>query len=497
MHHEPGRLRQMTRAGMTGPAALAAMCVALLAALIVPIAAQPPDRSAPPPLGPTPRLVVPPIDKRSLANGLPVWIVEKHSVPVAEVALVVRAGSALDPPSKYGLASLTAAMLDESAGGKDALALADAIDYLGADLSTSSSFDASFVRLHVPVARLESALALMGDVVLRPAFTDADLNRLREERLTSFRQARDSPPAIAATAFPLLVYGPTRRYGISTAGTSETVAAFRRADLQAFYKQHYRPDRAALVIVGDVSPGAVLSEVERVFGEWRSPAGAPPGPPALDAPPRPSSRRLYLVDKPGAAQSVIRIGWAGVPRSTPDYYAIEVLNTILGGSFTSRLNQNLREEHGYAYGAGSMFDMRLGPGPFFAAASVQTDKTAESLTEFFKELDGIHQPVPAAELDKASNYLALSSLDAFETTRSTAAQLTDMIVYSLPDHYFSTYVDKVKAVTAGDVARVAGTYITPGRFAVVVVGDRQKIEAPIEALKLGPVKVLSVDEVVR
>jgi zinc protease len=481
---------------MTRTSCASGLLIALLVAT-PPAAAQPPDRSAPPPLGPTPHLVVPRIEKRALANGLPVWIVEKHAVPVAQVTLVVRAGSALDPPSKYGLASLTSAMLDESAGGKDALALADAIDYLGADLSTSSSFDAAFISLHVPVARLGPALALMGDVALHPAFTDADLDRLRQERLTNFKQARDSPPAIASMAFPLLVYGPSHRYGIGTAGTSETVAAFRRGDLQGFYEQYYRPDRAALVVVGDIGSDQVLSEAEQVFGKWRTPSPVPPGSPALDAPPRPDARRIYLVDKPGAAQSVIRIGWAGVPRSTPDYFAIEVLNTILGGSFTSRLNQNLREEHGYAYGAGSTFDMRLGAGPFFAAASVQTDKTAESLTEFFKELEGVHQPVPAAELDKAKNYLALSSLGAFETTRSTAAQLAEMIVYSLPDDYFSTYVDRVKAVTAGDVARAAATYITPGRFAVVVVGDRQRIEAPIEALKLGPVKVLSVDEVVR
>jgi len=219
--------------------------------------------------------------------------------------------------------------------------------------------------------------------------------------------------------------------------------------------------------------------------------------PAVATAPKPEPRTVYLVDKPGAAQSVIRIGWAGVPRSTPDFFAIEVLNTVLGGSFTSRLNQNLREEHGYTYGAGSGFDMRLGAGPFLATASVQTDKTAEAITEFFKELEGIRQPVPAGELEKAKNYVALSYPGQFETTRDIAGQLGEQIVYGLPQDYFSTYIDRIQAVTADDVARAAATYITPDRFAVVVVGDRQAILEKIEALELGPVKVLTVDGVVR
>jgi predicted Zn-dependent peptidase len=461
-----------------------------------PARAQAPDRSAPPPLGPTPTLVLPAVHKRALADGLPVWIVEKHAVPVVQVNLIVGAGAGADPVSRFGLASLTAAMLDEGAAGKDALAVADAVDFLGADLTTASSYDASFVNLHVPVARLAPALAIMADVALRPTFAEADLDRLREERLTSLRQARDVPPAIAAAAFPLLVYGASHRYGIGTAGTEETLGAFTPADLRDFHARYYRPDNATLVVVGDVTPDAVLVELERAFGAWRA-VGPKPEPPAVAPPPKPGPRTVYLVDKPGAAQSVIRIGWAGVPRSTPDFFALEVLNTILGGSFTSRLNQNLREEHGYTYGAGSAFDMRLGAGPFFATASVQTDKTAEAITEFFKELEGVRQPVPAAELEKAKNYVARSYPGQFETTRGVAAQLGEAIVYDLPADYFTTYVGRIEAVTADAVERAADTYITPDQFAVVVVGDRAAVMEKIEALKLGPIKVLSVNDVVR
>ena len=199
---------------------------------------------------------------------------------------------------------------------------------------------------------------------------------------------------------------------------------------------------------------------------------------------------------PGAEQSQIRIGAVGVARSTPDYFALQVLNTVLGGSFTSRLNQNLREEHGYAYGAGSRFDMRLSPGPFAAAAGVQTDKTAESLTEFFNELEAIATPIGADELAKAKNYLALGFPGDFETLADLAARFEELVTYGLPDDYYGDYTAKIAAVTAADLRRAAAEHIRPAKLAVVVVGDRRQIEAGIRALNLGPVRVVGVDEVV-
>jgi predicted Zn-dependent peptidase len=209
----------------------------------------------------------------------------------------------------------------------------------------------------------------------------------------------------------------------------------------------------------------------------------------------PAARQIYLVDKTDAPQSQIRIGRIGVPRSTPDYFPIQVMNTILGGSFSSRLNLNLREKHGYTYGAGSSFDMRASAGPFSASAGVQTDKTVDALKEFFNELNGILQPVPADELSRAKNYVALHFPSAFETTGDVSRRLEDMLVYRLPEDYFAKYVQNIQAVTADDVQRVARKYIVPGRFAVVVVGDRKKIEPAIRALNLGEIKVLTIDEV--
>ncbi|MGE3190370.1 MAG: M16 family metallopeptidase [Vicinamibacterales bacterium] len=467
--------------------------IAVLALSVAPATAQGPDRSHPPATGPAPSLTLPDVAKRTLSNGLPVWVVEQHEVPLVQVNLIVRAGSATDPDGKFGVGSLTAAMLDEGAGGRSSLELADAVDFLGADLGTSSSYDYSAVRLSVPVARLDQALPLMADVVLRPSFPDDELERLRAERLTSFIQARDNPAALAQIAFPRIVYGARHRYGTIASGTPASVEGLGAADLRRFYTTHYRPDTSAIIVVGDTTAAAVLPMLERAFGGWTADGPAPATAPLPAAPPD-QPRHIYIVDKPGAAQSQIRIGWVGVPRQTPDYPTLQVLNTILGGSFTSRLNTNLREEHGYAYGAFSAFDTRLAAGPFFAQAGVQTDKTAESLHEFFVELEGIRKPIPADELEKAKNYVALGFPGEFETTGDLARKLEEQLVYGLADDYFETFVGAIQRVTAADVERAAARYVRPDRFAVVVVGDRSVIEPGIKALGLGPITVVPVDD---
>ena len=455
---------------------------------------QAPDRSAAPKPGPPPSLKLPAIQKRTLSNGLPVWIVELHEVPVAAVTLVVKAGGGADPRNKFGLANLTTEMMDEGAGTRDALEIADAVDYLGATLATSSSSDASLVELHVPVARLGEALPIMADVALRPRFPETELQRVREELLTSILQAQDNPASLVQLAFPRLVYGPEHRYGTPLFGTAAAVKDFTIADLRQFHTRYFVPSNAALSVAGDVTPASLVPRLEAAFGTWK---GAPAPTDAVPAATQLVSRQVYLIDKPGAPQSQIRIGWVGVPRSTPDYFALRVLNTVLGGAFTSRLNANLREQHGYAYGASSSFDMRGSAGPFYAAAGVQTDKTAESLTEFFKELDAIRKPIPSEELEKAKNYVALLLPRSFETTRSLTTSLAQIFIYGLPPDYFSTFTERIRAVTAADVQRAAERYIQPDKFAVVVVGDRKVIEPRITALNLGPVKAVSVEEVLR
>jgi zinc protease len=457
------------------------------------LGAQAPDRTHPPQPGPPAPLNLPTIQKQKLSNGLPVWIVELHEVPVAQVNLVVLSGTANDPPGKYGIASLTAAMLEEGAGSRSALEIADAVDYLGADLGASSASDSSAVRLHVPVSHLAEALPIMADVALRPSFPKDELERQRSQRLTSLLQGRDDPPTISSVAFSRILYGKAHRYGTPQMGTAETIKTFTADDLRGFYASAFRPDNAVLLAVGDITADKVMPLFEKNFGAWKASGAAASEklPPTEELP----ARQVFVIDKPGAAQSQIRIGRVGVPRSTADYFPIQVLNTVLGGSFTSRLNNNLREVHGYAYGASSTFDMRAAAGPFYAAAGVQTDKTGEALKEFFNELNGILKPVPAEELARAKNYVALRFPSAFETTGDISRRLEDALVYKLPDDYFSKYVQNIQAITAADVQRVAQKYIKPDHLAVVVVGDLKTIEPQIRAQNLGPIKVMTIDEV--
>ncbi|MCC7241092.1 MAG: insulinase family protein [Acidobacteria bacterium] len=461
--------------------------------LVTSVSAQSPDRSQPPPLGPAPDLRLPAIQKTTLGNGVPVWIVEQHRVPLVQVNVLLRGGSSLDRSGRFGLASLVAAMLDEGAGARSSLELADAVDYLGADLSTSSSFDYSAVRLSTPVKNLAPALELLGDVVLRPTFPAGELERLKKERLTSLVQSQDNPAAIVGYAFPRVVFGPTHRYGTPASGLAPAIEAITVDEARAFYKEHYVSGQATIVVVGEVAPDEARAALERVFGGWPG-----SGPDAAAAPipqaPQLTRRDVVIVDKPGAAQSQIRIGWVGVPRSTTEYATLEVLNTILGGSFTSRLNQNLRERNGFTYGAASIFDMRTSAGPFFATAGVQTDKTAEALKEFFVELEAIRRPVPEAELTRAKNYVALSFPSEFETSRDLAQKLEELIVYHLPDDTYRTFVSAVEKVTVADVQKAAATHIQPDKMAVVVVGDRKLIEPGIAALELGTIRIVPIEE---
>jgi predicted Zn-dependent peptidase len=479
-------MKASMKAARTAVSLAAAVCLAPAVLL-----AQPADRSRPPSPGPPRPLRLPPLQKLALSNGLAVHLVETHETPVVEVMLVVRSGSAADPRDRAGLAAFTADMLDEGAGTRDALALADAIDFLGAEVSTVASWDYSTVGLYVPVARLAEALPLMADVALRPTFPPKEMERLRRQALTSILQARADPRQVATWALVQAIFGKEHRYGRPASGDAASLAAMTLEDVRAFHARHYRPGNAALVIVGDVSR-SVLPILEKAFGSWPR-GGAPP--PPLPEPPQVKGRRIVLVDKPAAAQSVIRIGRVGPPRSTPEHHAIEVMNTLLGASFTSRLNDNLREQHGYAYGAGSGFNYRLVAGQFQASADVQTPSTAPALAEFLKELERIRTPATAEEIERARNYLALGFAEDFETTRQVAAKVAEQIVYALPADYYVTFVPLALAIDVEKARAAAAATIDPANMVVVVVGDRKAIEDPLRALDVAPIEVRTIDEV--
>lgn len=467
--------------------------VTLAGALLLPAAApaQQPDRSRPPALGAPPSLRLPAIQRFTLSNGLPVLLMEKHEVPLVQVNVLIKAGAAMDPASRSGVASMTAAMLDEGAGPRDALQLADAIEYLGARITTGAGQHTSVISLHTPLSRLDSALNLLADITLRPTFPAGELDRQRRERQTMLTQWRDQPRSIASVIVNRTLYG-AHPYGVPMQGNVTTLTAMTVADLQAFHTTWYRPGNAAVIVVGDVQPAAMRARLEAAFGGWV--AGVVPRatwPEVRQV----GGREIVLVDKPGAAQSEIRVGRIGAARSTEDYFPISVMNTILGGAFTSRLNQNLRETHGYSYGAFSSFDFRPLPGPFLAAAAVQTDVTDKAITEFMKEVRAITQAVTDEEMTRARNYLALQFPQGFQSVADIATQMQDLVIYDLPDSYFNQYIGRVMQVTRADVQRVAKKYIDPNRVAIIVVGDRARIEPGVRALKLGPVRTLTVDDV--
>jgi zinc protease len=465
----------------------------LLAVSSVVASGQTRDRSQRPDAGSSPALS-PVIQKRQLSNGLPVWIVEQHELPVVQMSLQVLTGTDADPAGRYGIASLTSAMLTEGAGSRSGVDIADALDGLLANLSASSGVDSSSLQLYVPAGRLVDVLPLMADVSQRPTFPKPELERVRQQRLVSLLSARDDPDAIAAQAFARAIYGPSHRNAAAQIGTADSIKALTPDDLRAFHKSAYRPGNSTLIVVGDVTSDRVLPLLETHFGKWQpgtvndvvaEPARALPRPP----------RQLMLVDTPNAPQSRILIGGVGASNSMSDFFPIQVLNTVLRARFSSSRNPTLRD---YTSGARSGFDMRKSAGPFVVSAAAQTGKTAESVSELLNELTGVLKEIPADELARAKDEIALHFRTPFEAAGRISSRLQaleSLVVYGLPDDYYSKYVPAIQAVGAVDVQRVAQQYIQPDHLAIVIVGDGKAIEPSIRALNFGPVKEMSIDEV--
>jgi len=446
------------------------------------VSAQSPDRTKPPVLGPTPSLKVNTLQKFTLTNGLQVVVYEKKEVPIIQLNLVIKAGSVNETSDKLGLSGMTANMMDEGAAGKSSLELSDEVDFLGADIGATGGLHNSAVTLRSTVSKFDSALKLFSDILLRPDFPVNELERLKKQYITSLFQGFDQPRVIAAAATSLLVYGKEHQYGRTTVGNENTINSLTVDDLKNFYSMYYRPNNAFLVVVGDVNAKEIIVKLESALAGWQKGEVLSV---SISKPKQVDGRTIYLIDKPEAAQSVIRICRIGVDRKSDDYFPILVMNTILGGSFTSRLNSNLREKNGYAYGANSGFSMRPLPGPFIAASDVQTDKTDKALQEFMKELTAIAKPVADEELTKAKNFVALGYPDNFSSVGSIAYQIGEMIDYNLPESYFNDYIGKILAVTKDDVRRVAKKYIDTDDLVIIVVGDKTKVEKGLKESKIG------------
>lgn len=447
---------------------------------------RPPILAAPAPLK------IPKVQQTTLPNGLELYLIEQHEVPVVQLVLSVEGGGRSDE-SHPGLASFTANMLDEGADTLDAFGIAAQAAYLGADLTTAATWDRTLVSLKVASRTLNPAVDLMATVALEPSFRAEEVQRQRDLRLAAILQQRDQPDVVASLAFNALVFPAGHPYHKPLTGDSAATARLDSAMVRAFYRRAFRPDRATMIISGDITLAQARQVVSRGFGRWRSEAASKNSSKGAPAPLSPPTT-VYLVDKPGAPQSVIVIGNPGVDRRSPDYYALQVMNTLLGGSFSSRLNHNLRETKGYTYGAGSAFEYRPLPGPFFAGAAVRTDVTDSSLVEFFREFRRIRDSaVSEDELRRAKAFIALQLPGQFETAGDLANQLSGLLVFGLPLEYYRTYIPRIMRVTAEDVQRVARKYVRPDRVSIVVVGDIEKIRPAITALGLGPLKQVDME----
>jgi zinc protease len=443
------------------------------------------DRTKKPPPGPTPHIALPKIQHAVLKNGLAVRLVEYHKLPLVQCNLVLATGTTADPASKAGTANLVTRLLDEGTEKRTSLGIADALDYIGARLSASTTYDGSFVTLETLKEHLAAALDIFSDVLLHSTFPQGEFDRVKREVLTSLTQQQDQPAVIATKVFAGKLYGSAHPYGRPSDGTEESVGKITVDDLRAFYQTSFRPNNSTLVVVGDVTLEEFVPLVEGTVDSWESRHvdGV-----TLPPPEREGKAAIYLVDKPQAAQSEIRIGEVGLQRNTPDYFPVLVMNTVLGGSFNSRLNWNLREQKGYTYGTGSQFQFRKGRGPFSTFGGFKTSVTDSSITETLKEIELLRkEEVSKSDLELAKDFLTRSLPRTFETPRQIASQLATLVLYGLPDDYFDTYIQNVEKVTAQDVRRVAEQHLSPDNMTVVVVGDVAAIRSGLEKLNLGSV----------
>jgi zinc protease len=430
---------------------------------------------------PDPLFKLPKIERRKLSNGLEVLIVEQHEVPVVNMNLIVKTGSAADPQDRAGLANFTSALIDEGTKTRSSLDISNQLAAIGARLRAESGFDSSGLNLLTLTKHLDQALDIYSDVITNPTFPASEFEMQRKQRLAGLLQRRDNANAIAASVYASLLYGHNHPYGHSAGGDEQSLRAVMQDDVRHFYETYYRPNNATLIVAGDVQPTTLIPKLEHAFAGWKR--GEVPTV-NIATPPARDKETLYIVDKPGAAQSVLMIGQVGLPRSTPDYFPLLVMNTMLGGQFTSRVNLNLREDKGYTYGARTAFEYRRGAGPFVATAGVQTAVTKESVFEFMKELRGIRgeRPITEAELEYSKQAIIRGFPRNFETPEQISNRLSDLVLYNLPDDYFNNYLANIRAVKLDDVNRVATRYLDPSRMAILVVGDRKVIEAGLRSL---------------
>ena len=483
-----------------------ASTLGILAAVVVasPLAAQkkanqptPPaqstlDRTKVPPAAKPTDLRVPTWTKMALSNGAQLVVSEKRDLPLVSFTInFVGGGAQYEPPGKTGLATITAAMLTEGTTHRTGDQISNDLQLLGTNVGAAIGAESGRLSFSSTADKFEKALAVAADVLENPTFPQEALDRLKGRLNVQLLQNRDRTAGIASVVFPKVLYGANHPYGVSL--TPETLAPIMRDDVVSFYRNYFQPGRAIITIVGDITPAAAKQAVERELAGWKAGGSVPSF--AYPALPAAKATTIYLVDKPGAAQSTFAIGEPGPARDTPDYYAIRVMNEMLGVLFQSRLNHNIREVKGYSYGVFSNYAFGKGPGAFRAGGEIVTAKSDSALIEFMKELRDIRgaRPPNDDELAQAKASLVQSLPESFASVGGINGSIASIYTQGLPETYYQQFATAVNAVTKDDVVRVAKQYIDPDHLAIVIVGDKSKIEAGLAALNIAPIVHLDVD----
>ena len=429
----------------------------------------------------------PDFERYTLTNGLRLIVAPVHKLPVVSVTAVVEAGAATDPLGREGLAQLAARALVEGTSTLDGVQLTERLEGIGSSIEPATDWDYVSASTTVLTHRARTALQLLSEVLISPAFPEREIARLKQERIAELLQQRAEPRGLADEMFSRFLYGPASRYAEPEGGNERSVGALGRGDVIAFHRRQYRPGTTIIVIAGEVTAADAVRMVEDSFGRWAGPA---PLPPVVQDSPARLTRGVHLVAKADAPQSELRIGHVGVPRSHPDYFSIVIMNAVLGGLFSSRINLNLREAHAYTYGAFSGYDWRRGAGPFTVSTAVKSDVTEGAVREVIHEIERMQGAPPTdEELSLATSYLDGVFPIRYETTSAIAGALASLVIHGLPDDYFDRYRERIREVTANDVLAAAQQHLHPEQLQISVVGDPQVVRAPLEALGMGAVAV--------
>lgn len=450
------------------------------------------DRDKIPEAGKAPALNVPSWTKLKLSNSAELVVSRKSGLPLVSVTINFVGGSAqYEPADKTGTAGLTAQMLSEGTATRSGDDISNTQQLLGTSIFASVGRESGSMGFRALSTKLEPALELTADMLLNPSFPDGALQRRKAQTLVNLTQAKDNPAAIANNVFSKVLYGDEHPYGRVV--TEKTVTAITRDDIVAFHQAYFQPGRAVITVVGDVAPAQVQAALEKALANWRAGGDRPSF--QYPEPPPSRGRTIFLVDKPKAAQSVVAVGLPGPTRDNPDYYAIQVMNTVLGDLFQSRLNRVIREEKGYSYGVGSSFSFGRGPGAFRAGGSIHTVKTDSALVELMNQLRGVEgeQPFTEDEIKQGKESLIQSLPGMFASVGSIAGAISGIYLQNLPETYYQEYAAKVNAVTPDDLVRVARKYIDLDKLNIVVIGDRAVVEEPLRKTGIGPVILLDID----